>query len=205
MFNAVRRRAARLAVVASAAALAAGPAVAAHAQPPITATVIVQSIDRPEDVAAGTGEPLAGVTVQATNAAGDIEDQCVTDANGRCTLEFTSEGTYSVCITDVPDIYDRESTGCVTSTIRAGTSNILLFFLAPAEENGNGDGNDGNGNGNGDNGDVNEDEVTNSGDHDNINTGSGQNCSVTTTNNTLLSVLSPTIVNCVNAPARIAS
>jgi hypothetical protein len=221
MFNAVRRRAARLVVITSAAAIATAPAVVAHAQPPIRATVIIQSIERPEDIATGAGVPLAGVTVQATDAAANIEDECVTDTNGRCTLDFASEGNYSICITDVPDIYERESGACVRQAIVAGTSHLIFLFLAPAEENGDGDGDNGNG-GNGNNGDENggsgndgdgndgnngdvsddEDEVTNSGDHDNINTGSGQNCSVTNTND--LSVLSPTIVDCVNAPGRSA-
>ncbi|MEU1086707.1 Ig-like domain repeat protein [Streptomyces sp. NPDC005892] len=72
--------------------------------------------------------------------------------------------------------------------------------------NGNGgDGNGGNGNegnGNGNNGNVNDDEddVTNNGNHDNIVTGSGQNCSVTNTGTPLISILSPSTVNCVNAP-----
>jgi hypothetical protein len=221
MFKAVRRWGARLVVVASAAAIAAGPAVVAHAQTPIaTASVIVHSL---EDLDTWDSEPLEGVTVQAIDAAGNLEDECVTNANGSCTVGFTSEGEHSVCIVDIPEIYELEPGGCVTLTVEAGRNVSLLFFLAEDEgeeegEEEDGDDIDGDGNGDGDDidvdGDGNDvdgdgDDVDVQGDADisggnNTNTGSGQICSANpVSSGSLLSlVIGPVTNYCNNAPTQ---
>ncbi|MEU1393087.1 MULTISPECIES: hypothetical protein [unclassified Nonomuraea] len=206
----LKRGATRLAVVAAAAVtIATGPAVVAHAQGPIvTVSVIVHSIESLEDLQ--NSMPLAGVAIQATSAAGNAEDECVTNTNGQCNLGLTSGSEHTVCITDVPEIYDREPGACNTAFIEAGRINIFTFFLAPRADNEDGDDDgDGNDNGNGDgddsgNGNGSGDDVVNSGSNDNIVNGSGQNCSVTNFGAPLLSILSPITNHCVNAPGRTA-
>ncbi|MGZ3113755.1 hypothetical protein [Streptomyces sp. H62] len=190
---AVRRRAAGSALVAMLAAVAAGgPARVAHAQEPISGFVAARSYDSLADLGTDNYDPFVGVTARITDVAGSVVDVCVTGDEGTCNVVLPGPGFYRACLYDLPAGFRRDGETCREGTFSetVGVAGFTFFWVGAAD-----DGNGGNGNG-----DVNDDEddVTVTGDHDNTVTGSGQSCSVSKTG--LLSIPSPTLVNCVNAP-----
>ncbi|ROQ72994.1 alpha-tubulin suppressor-like RCC1 family protein [Streptomyces sp. CEV 2-1] len=139
------------------------------------------------------GPPGGEVTFTDSNGA-EIGTVAVNE-NGTATLTVSdlSEGTHTVTAHYSGD--DR----CPTSTSEPVTVTVEANHDGGhGNGSGNGNGDNGNGNGNveGNGGDVNN----NGGNNDNTVTGSGQNCSVTNSGTSLLTLASPSIVNCVNAP-----
>lgn len=158
------------------------------------------------------GSPGGEVTF--TNGNGVEIGTAAVNENGTATLTVSdlSEGTHTITAHyggggRCPASVSEPVTVTVEAADDGGDGNGNGNGNGDGDGNGNGDSGDGNGNGNGDSGNGNGNVEGNGGDvnnnggtNDNTVTGSGQNCSVTNSGTSLLTLASPTIVNCVNAP-----